>query len=332
MPVRLLSARVSSLASFPQLSNRRQLERLNRLDARAGSALRWLALLGGAAVFLALMAIVYQVISGASLALSRYGISFVGRRQWSPAVGRFGALALLYGTLVTSVCSVAVATVLGVAIGLFLSLMAPRRVAAVVGPLVEMLAAIPSVVLGLVGIYLIAPFVLNNIEAPLHSVLGFIPLFGPPGTVGNSDFTASLVLVIMVVPIIAALSRDVFLTVPSELREGAEALGATRLEVIRGAVLSTTHSGVIAACMLGFGRAIGEAIAVTQVIGNITQISHNLFAPGDTLGSLIANQFLTPVSALHTASMFYLALVLLVLELATMLLARYVSRHFGSRR
>lgn len=281
---------------------------------------------------LGLLAIVYQVITGASLALHRFGPGFVGRQQWSPAANQFGALTLLYGTLVTSVFGVAIAAVLGVAIGLFLSLMAPRRVAAVVGPLVEMLAAIPSVVLGLVGIYLIAPFTLTNIEAPLHRAFGFIPLFGSPGTVGNSDFTASLVLVIMVVPIIAALTRDIFLTVPRELRDGAEALGATRWEMIRGVVLSTTPSGVVVACILGFGRAIGEAIAVTQVIGNITQVSANLFARGDTLASLIANQFLTPVSALHTASMFYLGLVLFTLELITISLARYVSHNFGRRQ
>ena len=309
-----------------------RLARLNRLDARASRLLRWAAFAGAAVVFLALIAILYQLINGASLAIGKYGVGFVGRTQWSPSTDSYGAWSLVYGTLVTSVCSLVMATFLGVAIGLFLSLMAPRRVSAVIGPLVEMLAAIPSVVLGLIGIYLIAPFVLNDMEGWLHAAFGFIPIFGAPGTVGNSAFTASLVLVIMVVPIIAALTRDLFLTVPQELRDGAEALGATRWEMIRGIVLPTTQSGIVAACVLGFGRAIGEAIAVTQVVGNITKVFTNLFDRGDTMASLVASQFLTPVSALHTSSMFFLALILLVLGLATNLLARYVSHHFGRIR
>ncbi len=330
--VSLRSPPVSSLASQPVTPSRARLARLNRLDARASRALRGLALAGGAIVFIALIAIVYQIINQASPAISKYGLSFLARTNWNPSANVFGAWPMIFGTLVTSLCSLVLATLLGVAIGLFLSLMAPRHVSAVVGPLVEMLAAIPSVVLGLVGIYLIAPFVLHDIEGWLHAGLGFIPIFGPPGTVGNSVFTASLVLVIMVVPIIAALTRDLFLTVPRELLDGAEALGATRWEMIRGVVLPTTQSGIVAACMLGFGRAIGEAIAVTQVIGNITVAHHNLFAGGATLASLLANQFLTSLSALNTASMFYLALILLVMGLATNLLARYVSHHFGRVR
>ncbi len=276
--------------------------------------------------------IVYQVINQASPAIGKYGLSFLYHTEWNPSANVFGAWPLIYGSLVTSLLSLVMATALGVAIGLFLSLMAPRQVAAIVGPLVEMLAAIPSVVLGLVGIYLIAPFVLHDLEGWLHGVFGFIPLFGATGTVGNSIFTASLVLVIMVVPIIAALTRDLFLTVPQELRDGAEALGATRWEMIRGVVLPTTQSGIVAACVLGFGRAIGEAIAVTQVIGGITKVSTNLFNPGATLASTIANQALTPVSALHTQSLFYCGLILLVVGLTTNLLARYISRHFGRMR
>jgi len=155
------------------------------------------------------------------------------RTQWIPNLKEFGAWPELYGTLITSVFSLIFATGLGIAIGLFLSMLAPRSVAAVVGPLVEMLAAIPSIVIGLIGVYLIAPFVRSTLEAPLHSAFGFLPFFGPAEPVGNSLFTGILVLTIMVLPIIAALTRDVFLTVPQELRDGAEALGATRWEVIR---------------------------------------------------------------------------------------------------
>jgi phosphate transport system permease protein len=178
----------------------------------------------------------------------------------------------------------------------------------------------------LIGIYLIAPFVAADIEPLLHDVLGFLPFFGEPQPVGNSLFTASLVLVIMVVPIIAALTRDLFLTVPMELRDGAAALGATRWEMIRGVVLPTTSSGIVAACVLGFGRAIGEAIAVSLVVGGQAEAPLNLFLPGDTIASRIALQFSSPVSDLHTSSLFYLAVILLFMELIVNLTALRIAR------
>ena len=301
--------------------------RLNATDKRANRALKWLAFAGGATVFLAMFFIGYQVILGATLAIDKFGIGFVGHTgQWNPGLNEFGAWPLIYGTLVTSVFSLVLATILGVSIGLFLSLMAPRLVSTIVGPLVEMLAAIPSVVLGLIGIQVISPFVANDLEEPLHSALGFIPVFGTPQGIGNSLFTASLVLTIMVLPIIAALTRDLFLTVPQELRDGAEALGATRWEMIRGVVLPTTRNGVIAACVLGFGRAIGEAIAVSQVVGNQYQSPINWFKGGDTLASRVALQFEGAVRALHTSVLFYLALILFVFGLIVNLLARQISR------
>jgi phosphate transport system permease protein len=304
---------------------------LNQVDDRNNRALTWLALGGGILVFVVLIAIVVEVISGASMAFDKFGVGFVGHTAWIPAANEFGGWTFIYGTLVTGIGSVFLATILGVAIGLFLSLMAPRQVAAVVGPLVEMLAAIPSVVIGLIGIYLICPFLKSTIEPPLHSVLGWIPIFGTPGTVGNSLFAAIIVLTIMVVPIIAALTRDLFLTVPLELRDGAEALGCTRWEMIRGVVLPTTQSGIVAACVLGFGRAIGEAIAVSQVIGGIPAWPLNLFQGGDSAAANIANQFLSPVNSLHTSALFYLALILLVLGIVTNLLAQWISRSFGPR-
>jgi len=300
--------------------------RLNSFDARANRAFRWLARIGSALVFIAMFAIGYEVIAGATLAFNKFGFAFLGHKVWIPAAEQYGALPFIYGTLVTGVTSIIMATILGVAIGLFLSLMAPRRVAAVIGPLVEMLAAIPSVVLGLLGIYLIAPFVSRHVEPLLHDVLGFLPIFGEPQPVGNSLFTASLVLVIMVVPIIAALTRDLFLTVPMELRDGAAALGATRWETIRGVVLPTTSSGIVAACVLGFGRAIGEAIAVNFVVGGQPETPLNLFLPGDTMASRIALQFASPVSELHTSSLFYLAVILLAMELIVNLTALRIAR------
>jgi phosphate transport system permease protein len=305
--------------------------RLNRVDDRSNRVLKWLAFTGGVVVFVALIAIVYQVISGANMAFSKYGIAFVGHTVWIPAANEFGAWSFIYGTLVTGIGSVFLATILGVSIGLFLSMMAPRSVAAVVGPLVEMLAAIPSVVIGLIGIYLICPFLVQHVEPALHAVLGWIPLFGEPGTVGNSLFAAIVVLTIMVVPIIAALTRDLFLTVPLELRDGAEALGCTRWEMIRGVVLPTTQSGIVAACVLGFGRAIGEAIAVEQVVGGVSAWPVNLFQAGDTSAAVIAAQVGSPVSLMHTSALFYLALILLILGMLTNLSAQWISRRFGAR-
>jgi phosphate transport system permease protein len=299
---------------------------LDRLDGRANRALRWLALAGGLLVFLVLIAIVVQVLSGASMAFDKFGPAFIVHKEWVPSADQFGGFTFIYGTLITGFGSLILATILGVSIGLFLSLMAPRRVAAVIGPLVEMLAAIPSVVIGLIGIYLICPFIKDHIEPWLHSVFGWIPIFGEPGTVGNSLFAAIIVLTIMVVPIIAALTRDLFLTVPGELRDGAEALGATRWEMIRGVVLPTTRSGITAACVLGFGRAIGEAIAVAQVIGSVVAAPLNLFQGGYSQASVIANQFPSAVSDLHRSSLFYLAAILLVIGIVTNMLAQRISR------
>jgi phosphate transport system permease protein len=306
--------------------------RLNRFDKRANRALRWLALIAGLLVFGAMFLIGYQVIDGATLAFDKFGFAFLGHRTWNPAKEQFGAFPYIYGTLVTGVTSIIMSTILGVAIGLFLSMMAPRRVSAVIGPLVEMLAAIPSVVLGLIGVALICPFIASDIEPLLHDVLGFLPFFGEPQPVGNSLFAASLVLTIMVVPIIAALTRDLFLTVPDELRDGALALGSTRWEMIRGVVLPTTSSGVIAACVLGFGRAIGEAIAVSQVIGNEPLTPVNLFLQGNSIASVIATEFASPVSDLHTSSLFYLAAILFVLEVIVNLTARQIARGVGGDR
>ncbi len=316
---------MSSLAAPGGSATQARRRRFNARDARVDRLLRIVLTLAGVLVFLTLIAIVYQVITGAQLAFSRYGVRFIGRSGWIPNIFKFGALPYIYGTLVTGVCSLILSTVLGVSIGLFLAFQASRRVAAVIGPLVEMLAAIPSVVLGLIGVVLICPFLKTTVEPPLHSVLGFLPFFGSPEPVGNSLFAAILVLTIMVVPIIAALSRDVFRSVPIELRDGAEALGATRWEMIRGVVLPTTVSGVTAACVLGFGRAIGEAIAVAQVVGGLAQRPADIFKAGDTMGAAIATQFNSPANLLHTSSLYYLAAILLVFGLATNFVARMIT-------
>jgi phosphate transport system permease protein len=239
---------------------------------------------------------------------------------------------MIYGTVVSSLFALALATPLGIAIGLYLSMMARPAVRSIVGPLVELLAAIPSVIVGFWGVVVLAPFIQRRIEPALHGALGFVPLFGAPQTAGLSLFAAGVVLTLMILPIIASLTRDLFLTVPQELKDGAAALGATRWEIIRGVVLPTTVSGVAAATILALGRALGEAIAVAQVVGDLTQIHPSLFAPGITLASKIALDFPSPVNKLHVAAMFYLALVLLVIGLLTSLLARAIAGRFDVQR
>jgi phosphate transport system permease protein len=273
--------------------------------------------------------VAYQVVHGASPAISKFGLGFVTDALWEPNKDIFGARTPLYGSVVSSGMALLLATPLAIAIGLYLALLTTGRVRAVIGPLVETLAAIPSVILGFWGILILAPFVKSNLEPWLHGHLGFLPIFGDPQTTGVSVFTASLILTIMIVPIIASISRDLFLTVPREVQDGATALGATRWETIRGVVLPSTASGVAAAAFLGLGRALGEAIAVAQVIGAGSEIRTSLFETGDTLASRIALQFPGAFSDLHKASLFYLATILLAIGLVTNLFAQWIGRRFN---
>jgi phosphate transport system permease protein len=315
-----------------RLTGRRPvIPRAPRRGASASNRADWLLhALCGLAVLLMLavmLEIAYQVFSGAGSAFSKFGFGFMLHGAWEPNFGVFGATVLIFGTVVSSAMALLIATPLGIAIAFYLAMLAPGRVRAAIGPLVEMLAAIPSVIVGFWGILVLSPFIQKHLEPGLHSALGFIPLFGAPQTVGSSVFTAGLVLTIMILPIIASLSRDLFLTVPRELLEGAEALGATRWETVRGVVLPTTAPGVTAAALLGLGRALGEAIAVTQVIGAGNAIHGSLFATGDTIASRIADQF-SGAEGLYQSSMFYLAAILLVIGLVTNLVAQRISRRF----
>lgn len=283
------------------------------------------ALIAGATIVL----VGFQVVHGASAAISKFGFAFVYETTWQPNFGTFGAGSLLFGTAVTSAFALLLGAPIAIAIGLFLTLLAPPGVRGAVGPLVELLAAIPSVILGFWGLLVLAPFVQAHVEPFLHSTLGFLPIFGTPETTGLSVFTASLILTIMVIPIIASISRDLFQSVPRDLQDGASALGATRWEVVRGIVLPTTSSGVVAACILGLGRALGEAIAVSQVIGAGSTIQTSLFKSGDTLASRIALQFPGALTQLHKASLYYCALILLVISLAANLAASWIGRRFS---
>lgn len=293
--------------------------------SRAGDrVLRALTALAGLAAVALLFGILYQVFHQASLAISKFGLGFLGAGEWNPVTSHFGAADFLFGTAVTSCFALLIAGPLSLAIALFLTELAPRPLRAPVGALVELLAAIPSVILGLWGIAVMGPALANTIEPALRSVLGFIPLFSGPSSPAGL-LPAALVLTIMTVPIVSSVTKELFGSVPRELKEGALALGATRWEMVRLVILPHSRSGIIGAVLLGLGRALGEAIAVTMVVGHTPGIHASLFATGDTLASRIASEYLGATTTLQISSLAYLAAVLLVLAVIANLIARAVA-------
>src|SRR3954451_334043 len=303
--------------------------RTRRTGDRIGDGILYgLCALASIIAVVILIVITYQVVKGANPALGKFGLRFIGDTTWAPNRDQFGAGTVLFGTLFSSAMAVAIAAPLGVAIGIYLALLTSGRVRAIIGPLVEMLAAIPSVILGFGGIIVLAPFIRDR-EPWLHHHLGFIPIFGDPQSTGLSIFTAGLILAIMILPIIASISRDLFLAIPREVQDGATALGATRWEVIRGVVLPSAAPGVAAAVFLGLGRALGEAIAVSQVIGAGSAIKASLFDTGDTMAARIALQFPGAFSKLHFGALFYLALLLLVIGVIANLFAQWIGSRFN---
>jgi phosphate transport system permease protein len=296
-----------------------------------------LQLVAGAAAAAAsvlVLLIVWKVVDGARPAIAKEGLSFVGRIAWNPVVGRevFGAASFLFGTAITSVLALALAAPLSIGIALYLTELAPRFLRGPITALVETLAAIPSVVIGLWGIYVLGPALQKHVEPVLHDALGFIPLFGAPSSAGPSIFTAVIVLTIMIIPIVSSISRELFLGVPGELKEGAFALGTTRWEMVRGVMFPYARGGIAAALILGLGRAIGEAIAVTQVIGGGVFIHWNLFSTGDTLASKIAASYQGAASKLETSALIYLALILLVFSLVMNVAAQWIVRSVARRQ
>ena len=282
-----------------------------------------------AAALLALIA--YKVLRLAWPAMQHFGLSFVWTNAWDPVKQQFGALIFIYGTVVTSLIALALATPLSIAIALFLTEIAPRRVAAPIATMVELLAAIPSVVLGLWGILVFGPWVRDHLEPWLKDVLGFIPVFsGEPSQAGI--LPAALVLTIMIIPITSAICRELFIRVPRDLTDGALALGSTRWESIRGVMLAYAAPGIVAAVLLGLGRAFGEAIAVNQTIGNHNAIPTSWFEPGDSLGSKVASEYVGATSLEQASSILYLAAILMVISLVTNVVAQFVVVRFERAR
>jgi len=309
--------------------------RLSGRRVRLGDLL--LQLLAGAAaagaVVLVLL-IAWKVIDGARPALAKEGIGFVTHTVWNPVLGReaFGAGSFLFGTAITSILALALATPLAIGIALYLTELAPNFLRGPVTALVETLAAVPSVVIGLWGIYVLGPFLQQHVEPVLHDGVGFIPLFGAPSSAGPSIFTAVIVLTIMIIPIVSSISRELFLGVPHELKEGALALGTTRWEMVRGVMFPYARGGIAAAMILGLGRAIGEAIAITQVIGGGVFIHWSIFSTGDTLASKIAASYQGAASNLEVSALIYLGLILLVFSLFFNLLAQWIVRSVARRQ
>jgi phosphate transport system permease protein len=284
----------------------------------------------GATVLVGVIA--YKLVTGARFSISTFGLGFLTHVGWDPVHIHFGGAVFLYGTAVTSFGALLLATPLALGIALFVSELAPGWLRGPVTALVETLAAIPSVIIGLWGILVLVPLLRDHVDPVLHSTLGFIPLFGPTNSVGTGYFAAIVVLAIMILPIISSISRELFLGVPTELKEGALALGATRWEMVRGVVFPYARSGVAAAMVLGLGRALGEAIATAFVIGAFNNgISGNLFSQGNTIGAWIAIQFLNAASDLERSSLIYLGLILLVVSLGVNLFAQLVVRRAARR-
>lgn len=305
-----------------------------RAADRIGDTTFHLLTLGSAALCVFTVgAIVWKVFDLASLGISKSGLHFFTTTVWDPVHNQYGALLFLYGTAVTSFVALLIATPLSIAIGLYLSELAPRGVRGIIASLVEMLAAVPSVVLGLWGILVLGPFMAHHVDPVLHDSLGFLPMFaGEAGQNGLSLITAIAILSIMIVPIVSSISRELFLSVPAELEEGAFALGATRWEMVRGVILPSARSGIAAAMILGLGRALGEAIAVTQVIGGATVFHASWFAPADTLASKVAGNYQSASTRLEASSLLYLAAILLVLGLIVNVVAQIIVKRFDPLR
>jgi phosphate transport system permease protein len=301
---------------------------------RPGDAILYVVTLAAALTGLVLLILIArEVLADAWPAMEKFGLGFLTNEAWDTRAGQeaFGARSFIFGTAVTSFGALLLATPISIAIALFLTELAPGWLRSTIAPLVELLAAVPSVVLGLWGILVLGPFIVETLGPALHGTLGFLPIFSTEPSVGSNMFAAILILTIMIVPIVSSICRELFLGVPSELKDGALALGATRWEMVRGVIFPYARAGIAAAMILGLGRAIGEAIAVTQVIGNRVAINSSLFEAGDTLASRIAGQYQGADTALQISSLVYLAVILLVFSLLTNILAQLVVRRVAGR-
>jgi phosphate transport system permease protein len=286
------------------------------------------------AVLIILSGVIGSLVIGSIPALREFGLGFLVSQRWNPVTENFGALAPIYGTLVTSFIAMLIAVPIGLLIAMFLTELCPQWLRRPIGIAIELLAGIPSIIYGIWGLFVFAPFLQETLQPALIAAFGEIPVLsalfeGPPYGIGM--LTASLILAIMVLPFVTSISRDVFDAVPPVLKEAAYGLGCTTWEVMRFVVLPYARVGVIGGVMLGLGRALGETMAVTFVIGNAHKVSASLLAPGTTISATIANEFTEAVGDLYTSSLIALGLILFVITFIVLACARYLLSRINKR-
>ncbi|MBC7598776.1 MAG: phosphate ABC transporter permease PstC [Polaromonas sp.] len=297
-----------------------------RSSRTADLIFEWAARLAAIATLLLLAAIILSLVMGAWPAIKEYGLSFLWTSEWDPVQNKYGGLVMIYGTLMTSLVALVIAVPVSFGIALFLTELSPRWLRRPLGVAIELLAAVPSIVYGMWGLLVFGPILAQYVQAPLQAAFGHIPYLGalfsgPP--VGIGILAAGIILAIMIIPFIASVMRDVFEVTPPMLKESAYALGATTWEVVFKIVLPYTKAGVIGGIMLGLGRALGETMAVTFVIGNFNQLdSLSLFQAANSITSALANEFAEASEGLHQAALIYLGLVLFFITFVVLMLSK----------
>jgi phosphate transport system permease protein len=291
------------------------------------TAFRQLTRAAALGVLVLLSAVIISLIGGSIPALRTFGFGFLASERWNPVTENFGALPAIYGTVITSFVAMLFAVPIGLMIAFFLTELCPPWLRRPIGIAIELLAGIPSIIYGIWGLFVFAPFLQETLQPFLINTLGNVPFIGslfagPPYGIGM--LTAGLILAIMVLPFITSISRDVFEAVPPVLKEAAYGLGCTTWEVVRNVVLPYARVGVIGGIMLALGRALGETMAVTFVIGNAHRISASLLAPGTTISATIANEFTEAVGDLYTSALIALGLILFVITFIVLAIARYL--------
>jgi phosphate transport system permease protein len=265
--------------------------------------------------------LLYELTNRSQLSIKQFGFRFFTGSAWDPVAGQFGALPFIYGTLVSSLLALIIAVPLSVGVAVYVTEMCPRTLRPIISFLTELLAAVPSVVYGLWAIFVLAPILRDYIEPALARTLGWTGFFSGP-SLGLGMLAAGVILAIMIVPIVSSITREVLVAVPQNQREATLALGATRWEMIRMGVLRNARAGILGAVILGLGRAIGETMAVTMVIGNRPEIAKSLFAPGYTMASVIANEFSEATDDLYLSALVEVGLALLIVTLIVNTAAR----------
>lgn len=296
-------------------------QRTGGMNVRGDAAFRRLLAVFAAVILVILGLMLIMVVTQSAEAWGKFGLGFITSSDWAPPFNKFGALPYIYGTVMTSILALLLAAPIGVGCAVFITEFAPSWLRNPLSFTVELLAAVPSVIFGLWGIFVFAPWMRTGPEKFLVDHFSFIPLFKGP-TFGLGVFSAGIILAIIIVPYITSVTREVMLLTPTTQREGMLALGATRWEVIRLVILPFARSGIVGGSILALGRALGETMAVTMIIGNRAQIKPSLFAQGATMASVIANEFSEAATTLYTSSLIAIALLLLVVALVMNVLGR----------